>query len=75
VDQSQKNFNTGIVVIVEHGGRPSHELSERANGIRERWIDYWATTTGHRASMTASPQPLSRNAQGNQDTVASDVSK
>ena len=32
------------------------ELIERANGIRERWIDYWATTTGRRSSMTASPR-------------------
>jgi hypothetical protein len=41
------------VVVVEHGAKPSRELIERANGIRERWIDYWATTTGHRSSMTA----------------------
>jgi hypothetical protein len=40
VDHSQKKFNTGIVVVVEHGHRPSLELLERANGIRERWIDY-----------------------------------
>ena len=56
VDHAQKKFNTGIVVIVEHGGKPSKELIERANGIRERWIDYWATTTGHRSSMTTSPR-------------------
>jgi hypothetical protein len=56
VDHSQRKFNTGIVVVVEHGQSPSHELIERANGIRRQWIEYWATTTGHRASMTASPQ-------------------
>jgi hypothetical protein len=56
VDHSQKKFNTGIVVIVEHGKRPSPELIERANGIGERWIDYWETTTGHRASMTTNPR-------------------
>jgi len=66
VDQSQKRFNTGIVVVVEHGAKPSRELIERANGIRERWIDYWSTTTGHRSSMTANPQPPSDDAQGNQ---------
>jgi hypothetical protein len=55
-DRSQKNFNTGIVVVVEHGAKPSRELIERANGIRERWIDYWATMTGHRSFMTANPQ-------------------
>jgi hypothetical protein len=64
VDKSQKNFNTGIVVIVEHGKKPSGELIERATGIRERWIDYWATTTGHRASMTANPKPVSAEGQG-----------
>lgn len=54
VDHSQKKFNTGMVVIVEHGAKPSKELIERTNGIRERWIDYWTTTTGHRSSMTTS---------------------
>jgi len=56
VDHSQRKFNTGIVVIVEHGKTPSPELVERANGIRRQWIDYWETITGHRASMTADPQ-------------------
>jgi hypothetical protein len=56
VDHSQKKFNTGIVVVVEHGHLPSLELLERANGIRMRWIDYWETTTGHRASMTTNPR-------------------
>jgi hypothetical protein len=52
VDHSQKKFNTGMVVVVEHGTKPSLELIERTNGIRLRWMDYWETTTGHRASMT-----------------------
>lgn len=56
IDHSQKKFNTGIVVVVEHGHPPSLELLERANGIRMRWIDYWETTTGHRASMTTNPR-------------------
>ncbi len=56
VDHSQREFNTGIVVLVEHGQSPSHELIERANGIRNQWIDYWETTTGRRASMTANPR-------------------
>ncbi len=56
VDHAQKKFNTGMVVVVEHGKTPSRELIERTNGIRERWMDYWATTTGHRSSMTASPR-------------------
>ena len=56
VDHSRRKFNTGIVVVVEHGQSPSHDLVERANAIRERWIDYWWTTTGHRASMTTNPQ-------------------
>jgi len=53
VDRAQKRFNTGFVVMVEHGKAPSRELIERANGIRAAWIDYFSTVTGHRASMTA----------------------
>jgi hypothetical protein len=56
IDKSQKNFNTGMVVVVEHGKTPSPELIERTNGIRERWMDYWTTTTGHRSTMTTSPR-------------------
>lgn len=56
VDNSQRRFNTGIVVIVEHGKTPSPELIVRANGIRRQWIDYWAIATGGRASMTADPR-------------------
>jgi len=56
VDHSQRKFNTGIVGVVEHGRRPSRELLERANGIRQQWMEYWETTTGHRASMTANPR-------------------
>lgn len=56
VDHSQRKFNTGIVVIFEHGQSPSRELIERANGIRRQWVQYWETATGHRASMTASPR-------------------
>ncbi len=56
VDQSQKNFNTGMVVVVEHGQTPSKELIDRTNAIRERWMDYWSTTTGHRSTMTANPK-------------------
>jgi hypothetical protein len=56
VDKAQKNFNTGMVLVVEHGKTPSTELVERVNGIRERWMDYWTTTTGHRSTMTTDPQ-------------------
>jgi hypothetical protein len=56
VDHSQRNFNTGIVLVVEHGHAPSHDLVERADAIRQRWIDYWETTTGRRATMTTNPR-------------------
>ena len=56
VDHAQKQFNTGIVVMVEHGKTPTQALIDRANGIRAAWIDYFRTTTGHRASMTAVPK-------------------
>ena len=55
MDHAQKNFNTGMVVVVEHGHTPSAELLEKVNGIRLRWMDYWTTTTGHRSTMTADP--------------------
>jgi hypothetical protein len=55
VDHAQKKFNTGMVIVVEHGKTPSPELIERTGGIRERWIDYWTTVTGHRSPMTAEP--------------------
>jgi len=55
VIQAQKNFNTGMVLVVEHGKTPNLQLIESVNGIRERWIDYWSTTTGHRSTMTADP--------------------
>ena len=53
VSHSQRAFNTGMVMIVEHGAKPSKELIERTSAIRERWIEYWSITTGGRASMTA----------------------
>ena len=45
-------INTGMVVVVEHGNRPSRELIDRTSAVAARWVDYWATTTGHRSSMT-----------------------
>jgi hypothetical protein len=56
VDHSQRRFNTGFVVVVEHGRPPSRELIERTSGIREQWLRYWETATGHRASMSANPR-------------------
>ena len=56
VYHSQRKFNTGIVLVVEHGQSPSHDLVERANGISQQWMSYWDTTTGHRASMTTDPR-------------------
>ena len=34
VDHAQKRFNTGMVVMVEHGKKPSRELIDRTTGIR-----------------------------------------
>jgi hypothetical protein len=55
-DHAQKDFNTGMVVVVEHGKTPSKEVLERTEGIRLRWMDYWTTTTGHRSTMTTNPR-------------------
>jgi len=56
VDHSQRNFNTGMVLVVEHGHAPSDDLVERTHAIRQQWIKYWETVTGHRSSMTANPR-------------------
>jgi hypothetical protein len=56
VDHSQRKFNTGMVVVVEHGKKPSKELLEKTDAIRLRWMDYWDNTTGHRSSMTTDPK-------------------
>jgi hypothetical protein len=56
VYHSQRAFNTGMVVMVEHGKKPSKELMERADGIRQKWIDYWWRTTGGRSTMTTNPR-------------------
>jgi len=55
VNHSQRKFNTGMVLVIDHGKAPSLELGERVNGIRLQRIEYWARATGHRASMTAIP--------------------
>lgn len=56
VDHAQKRFNTGMVIVLEHGHKPPADLIKNVEGIRERWIDYWTTTTGHRSEMTADPR-------------------
>ena len=55
VDHAQKRFNTGMVIVLEHGHKLPPELLERVEGIRMRWMDYWETTTGHRSTMTTDP--------------------
>jgi hypothetical protein len=56
VDHSQKKFNTGMVIVLQHGHKPPPDLIKNVEGISQRWIDYWATTTGHRSEMTTSPK-------------------
>jgi len=55
VDHSQRHFNTGMVIIVQHGLKPSPLLIHETNGIREQWMKYFSIATGRRASMTANP--------------------
>src|SRR5580693_10442540 len=55
VDQWQRRFNTGMVMVVQHSAKPSSELIERTNGIRKQWMEYFSITTGRRASMIANP--------------------
>jgi hypothetical protein len=56
VDKSQRQFNTGMVIVVQHGAKPSQELIERPEAIRKLWMEYFPIVTGHRASMTADPR-------------------
>jgi hypothetical protein len=56
VDKSQRQFNTGMVMVIQHGAQPSSKLIEGTTGIRKQWIDYFSVTTGRRASMTANPE-------------------
>jgi hypothetical protein len=55
VDKSQRHFNTGMVIVVQLGAKPSRELIEHTNGIRKQWMSYFSIATGRRASMTANP--------------------
>jgi hypothetical protein len=56
VDESQRKFNTGMVMVVQHGAQPSRELIARTNGIRLQWMEYFSITTGRRAFMTTNPE-------------------
>ncbi|MGH9392990.1 MAG: hypothetical protein ACRD1E_02385, partial [Terriglobales bacterium] len=53
VMHSQRQFNTGMVMVVEHGRKPSPELVRSVEAIRTHWMAYFAKVTGGRASMTA----------------------
>jgi hypothetical protein len=55
VNHSQRQFNTGMVIMVQHGMKPSARLINETNGIREQWMKYFSIATGRRASMTANP--------------------
>ncbi len=55
-DHSQKHFNTGMVIVLQHGHKPPPDLIKNVEGISARWIDYWSTTTGHRSDMTTNPK-------------------
>jgi hypothetical protein len=55
-DKSQRQFNTGIVLIAAPGATsPKPDTIKRANEIAAKWIEYFSITTGRRASVTVSP--------------------
>ena len=56
VNHSQRQFNTGMVIMVQHGMKPSARLINETNGIREQWMKFFSITTGRRASMTTDPR-------------------
>jgi hypothetical protein len=51
-DVSQKKFNTAVVVITEPGKQPTQALLTAANNIAQKYVEYWAKTTGGRSTMT-----------------------
>jgi hypothetical protein len=51
-ENSQKAFNTAMVVLTLPGKQPTPELLTAANNISARWIPYWSITTGGRSTMT-----------------------
>jgi hypothetical protein len=55
-ENSQKQFNTGVVVITEPGKKPTPELLTAARAIGQKYIEYWAKTTGGRSTMTVKPR-------------------
>ncbi|HWG38012.1 MAG TPA: hypothetical protein VN690_09875 [Terriglobales bacterium] len=56
VMHSQRQFNTGMVMVVEHGRNPSPALVHAVEAIRTHWMAYFSKVTGDRASMTANPR-------------------
>jgi hypothetical protein len=56
VDHSQRQFNTGMVIIVQHGLKPSQRMIDETNGIAAQWVKFFSITTGRRASMTTNPR-------------------
>lgn len=62
-DNSQRQFNTGIVLIAAPGApSPKPDTVKRANEIAAKWIEYFSITTGRRASTTVSPFGLDKPA-------------
>ncbi len=57
-ENSQKVFNTAMIVMTLPGKQPTPELLTAANNISARWIPYWSTTTGGRSTMTVNGQPV-----------------
>jgi hypothetical protein len=55
-ENSQKAFNTAMVVMTLPGKQPTPELLTAANNISARWIAYWSMTTGGRSTMTVNGQ-------------------
>lgn len=56
-ENSQREFNLGMVGIVRSGAAPSALLLERMEGTSQAWIDFWSTATGGVSSMTVGVGP------------------
>jgi hypothetical protein len=45
-----------MVIVLRHGDQVPPQLLRDVDGIRQHWMDYWTTVTGHRSIMTTDPR-------------------
>jgi hypothetical protein len=53
-EEAPKDFSTAFVAVTLNGQRPSPELLERTDGIRQEWMRFWSIATGGVGTMSTS---------------------